>query len=74
MLPSRLIAALFLSSSLLPAQSIDASKVGPEFGERSRRVATHAVSCSKDEKIRSFHPQLGCVDLVSHVSSSVVQA
>jgi hypothetical protein len=47
MMPSRLIAALFLSSSLLPAQSIDASKVGTVHVSREGRLE---VSMSVDGK------------------------
>jgi hypothetical protein len=47
MMPSRLIAALFLSSSLLPAQSIDASKVGTVHVCRGGRFE---VSLSVDGK------------------------
>jgi hypothetical protein len=47
MMPSRLIAALFLSSSLLTAQSIDASKVGTVHVSREGRFE---VSMSVDGK------------------------
>jgi hypothetical protein len=56
MMPSRLIAALFLSSSLLLAQSIDASKVGTvhvcrqgEFEVSLSVDGNHVVSLNRDK-------------------------
>jgi hypothetical protein len=47
MMPSRLIAAAFLLSSLLPAQTIDASKVGTVHVYREGRLLI-GVSVSVD--------------------------
>lgn len=47
-MPSRLIAALFLSSSLLPAQSIDASKVGTVHVSREGRFEVSMTVDGKD--------------------------
>jgi hypothetical protein len=61
MMPSRLIAAVFLSSSLLLAQSIDASKVGTVHVCREGKFdvslsvdGKHIVSLNRD-KIATFY-------------------
>lgn len=62
MMPSRLIAALFLSSSLLLAQSVDASKVGTvhvcrqgEFEISLSVDGNHLVSLNNRDKVATFY-------------------
>jgi hypothetical protein len=61
MMSSRLIAALFLSSSLLPAQSIDASKVGTVHVCREGRFEVSVsidgknIASPKRDKIATFY-------------------
>jgi hypothetical protein len=70
MMPSRLIAALFLSSSLLTAQSFDASKVGTVHVCRRGRFEVSLSVDGKDivstnqDKIATFYVLPGYHQLV----------